>query len=362
MKKLKKYMHTNILLLLLLLIIIGCISSCRDEITSSSSINLDSTIKDSSVYDWRFVEFSPGFVYDLYASDTNQIFIASYSGTYYFNGHNFSQIDINSSEFFVNVLAGEDNNNVYLGGGGIGQFINHSRLKKWNGTSVQEIQMPDDTTLGVSSIFINSSNDIWITTKTNKLYHFDGINNFTDYYLPQIDAFETRGIFKSHDQNLYLLGWVPMNNLVHYLGKSYVFRYENGNWILVFIDSVFNNTELKYDLNIINNDVIRRGQNYVHFFTPSGWQQISSFVSFDCTFAGESRYDFISNALSKNGKYDIYFYKSEQWYRDTNYIPPEQNNYNCVKYSCFIKNCYVGFYEYPGNYLIIGKPKSNVNK
>lgn len=338
-------------------------SSCSDGNPIKPKNEPTANIKDTAMYEWQYIPFDgggSGIVYDLYAADTDKIFIASYIGNFYYNGENFTLIDHNTYDFIVNVVAGSSENNVYLGGGNPDlNPSNHTRLKKWNGSSIQEIQMPDDSSHFINYIYIKSENDIWISTSTNKIYHFDGVDSITTYYLPFEGLGNNMKIWEGINGELYLIGGRELNpgNRI-----NYVLQFKNNAWSVILSDLEVNSeAELRFVNSVAGNDLLRAGRKYVHYFTPDGWQQIPQMLNLEVFgIGGKSKEDFICNALDGyTAAYRMYLYKNNQWYLDTSYFPPYGWIHNQVYILRLVKSYYIGIGIYPAECLIIGRPRLN---
>lgn len=341
-----------------LLSLIISLTSCNQNNPIGPNSNEQSVnIKYTSIYDWQFIHFDggSGIEYSIYATDTNQVFITSYIATYFYDGYNFRIIYSNSLEFQAETIAGTNENNIYLGGMGSNGIKTHAKLKKWDGNSVYEINIPDDTSSLVTYLLVKSENDIWILTDSKYVYHYDGISNMKRYFIPIGGEFFPDKIFSDLNGKIFLFGkkYTEIGELI------YVLQFNNENFEVIMSDFIDSSTELQNIAVSINNDFLRSGKNFIHYFEPTGWQEVIGKIDFGAyNFAGNSRSDFICNG-NKLGYFQIYFYKNGQWYIDTNYTPPNQRIFTGIKSMIMIKNYCFAIYDPPSSdYLIIGKPNN----
>jgi hypothetical protein len=355
----KKTKIIAILLLLLLLFI----SSCKDDPVTITEETKQKVI-DTVMCDWQFIPFNAygtSNEYAIYAADTDKVFITSQPGTFFYNGSTFNLIDNNTPEFFIQYIDGINENNVYLLGSGLAGYITHPRLKKWDGNSAYEIQMPEgDSAKFGGYIYAHSNNDIWIATNCNIVYHFDGNNTVTTYYLPVSGHFNASSIFEGLNNEIYLYGIKIINSESR--GIDYIFQYSNGNWL-----TVYSNQSLSSGGSFVNvgNDLLGSDDKYIYYLKPNGCYRLFEMVGFTypSSYAGISKDDFLCNAYRLGiGTDDMYFYRNGKIYRDTSYKPQGIYYLNNVKCLTLINGYYFGLFESDADYLIVGKPMTIQNK
>lgn len=133
---------------------------------------------DSARYDWETMSINSTTAFDVFGFDTSHVYILEYSAVTLFDGKNFTRHLHGDMAF--NAMDGTDPNNIYICGfytPDIGKGIT-----KWNGSSYEDIFPPPDSTQdNFYSIFVKSSNEIWLGSK-GKIYLYDGVN-FTKYMI-----------------------------------------------------------------------------------------------------------------------------------------------------------------------------------
>lgn len=253
-------------LILIFLLCFGLFSSCSEDnpIVHSN----DPVIVDSNYFNWKFdtLQIMPSF--GMYIADTNNIFIPGNHYMMYINNNSVKYKSYNDNDFAGWCIAGTDNNNVYIGGSSI--TLNRSKLKMWDGTVIRDIAMPIDTSTKIFSIEAVSSNDIWIATHKPIVYRYLN-QSFTTYKFDSIDSNLTTGIiYKDKSGDLF----------VHFLKYSsggydyvYMFKFNNGSWVQVSIDSLSQNSRLQTFSGFSDNKMLYSGRSGLYYFTGSSWEK-----------------------------------------------------------------------------------------
>lgn len=255
-----------IIYILLNIAVIIFLSSCSEDPVKPPPEEKHIQVIDSNIFDWEF-EMLPGYVIvGISVVDSNKIFLAGNPNTLYYNGTSFTIICQNSSDFSAECVTALDENNVYIGGNDNIFPVSSSKLKKWNGSSIEEIPFPLDSSHGIAYIYIEGINSIWLATNSNKVYHYDGIN-ITTYFIP-IPSIYNPSVFKENNGNLFLFGLHPLSggNDIHS-----TFKFENNTWQPVTQDTVNVTTELGIRVLQCGNDILRNGRNKIFYFTGISW-------------------------------------------------------------------------------------------
>jgi len=168
-KKLK-----NILIPLILLPLIFC--TCKDDPVTPVEKQLD-----TARYNWR-VDFIPGVIIGIWASDTNNIFfldianldLIKYDGNQYIRYHYSYPF---TNEFSGRCINGVSNTEIYIGGDD--NRINEPtfgkpQLKRWNGAAFETISVPD--TFGyysyVSALYTQIPGVVWLGTDKGRVLKY----------------------------------------------------------------------------------------------------------------------------------------------------------------------------------------------
>ena len=127
-------------------------------------------ILDSNVFDWEIDTLYTNTSRDFFVADTSNIFIAGNPYSVYKSGNSIRYINHQDNDFFAFCVNGTDINNVYIGGGAY--YSQRTKLKRWNGISIEDINLPIDSIGRIDRIETISANDIWLSTAKNIIYHY----------------------------------------------------------------------------------------------------------------------------------------------------------------------------------------------
>jgi hypothetical protein len=336
-------------------------SSCSDDTVSPPKPPPTVEIKDSSIFDWQFVDCSGNYMSDMYVLDTNRIFFAAWPNLCYYNGAKIVSIETDPPYYFPQIVRGFDENNVFFGGfyyNSGSDPVKKLWLKKWNGSSIETTLLPNDTTLlGFRDMFVNNLNDIWISVYPAKFYHFDG-TNFTTY-ISQNQNMYLSYFFKDLNSDLFTSAATQLQ-VNHWLFQ--VFKLENNNWSNYISDTVIQNVSpLQFGSYPCGTDYIRMGLNSLYCFNGQGWTFLSSTPGFNAHYiGGVSKDSFLcSGKVETLPYYRFFYYNGLNWYRQSNFMPPYVNYYDEINSIKEKNNNYYGFFNNSTyeNYFFIGKPK-----
>lgn len=334
-------------------IIITMFYSCSNDTIVTTKKNTQQ-IKDSSIFDWQFIHFNLWYgINDIYVADTNRIFYAAGSSLFYKDG--VLIIIDNGSNFYAESVAGFNENNVYFGGGGVGEHGH--RLKKWNGSIMQEIPIPADSNTywtAIISIFIVNSNDIWLATNSYRIYHFDGAG-IKIYYLPSPLSSNSQFYLDKNGLMILFGSWVSSE-----LDIFYTFEFLNDKWEYISIDTL-TSTSLRDYYGICGEDVLRAGLNSIYYYSKYRWDFLVNMQdSHPQQFAGSSRSDFLCTGYTTGlPRFKLYYYNGNEWLWQSNFQPPYEVSGNEFFFAKKGNNYYGAFFPFleSSTYLIIGRPK-----
>ena len=149
------------------------ISSCNNE--ENSVISNDGSYQfDSSRYEWTIFSKNSSFITFDSFSDSN-IFILGAGTLTKFDGSNFTEYIFGSDGLYALTMGGFSNNSIYIGGDDNTLPKNGKpRLKKWNGSSFEEISIsnPLNRQYQISSIFAISDDEIFMGTTRGDIIHY----------------------------------------------------------------------------------------------------------------------------------------------------------------------------------------------
>lgn len=303
---------------LIFLICLGLFSSCSDEnpIVNSN----DPVIVDSNYFDWKFdtLQIAPSL--GMYIADTNNIFIPGNHYVMNINNGSVKYKSYSDNDFAGWCIAGTSINNVYIGGSSIS--LNRSKLKRWDGTVVRDIEMPIDTSTIIFSIETVSPNDIWIATHKPIVYHYLN-QSFTTYRFDSIDSKLSTGIiFKDKSGDLF----------VHFLKLTsgeydyvYMFKFNNDSWKQVSIDSLSQNSRLQFFSGFSDNKILYSGRSGLYYFNGISWDlyvNLGNNLSYSQWSCGRDALGVLFQAVENNFTTCLFYYDGKQFYRNSNLVFP----------------------------------------
>ncbi|MCX6164309.1 MAG: hypothetical protein NTU73_05520, partial [Ignavibacteriae bacterium] len=144
-----KNKNLNWIFVLLLIVIAISFFSCNKDDNPIKPTPPSDLIIDSNFFDWK-IDTIGGTLggLDFYVADTNKIFIPGSLFGIFINNGTIIRINYLSSEqyFQAYCVNGTNENNVYFGGcKNTPNGKAYPRLKKWDGSSITNIPLPEDT-------------------------------------------------------------------------------------------------------------------------------------------------------------------------------------------------------------------------
>lgn len=326
--------------------------SCSDDTVTPPLVNNQIQIIDSNIIDWEFEMLYNQQIYDIYVKDSNNIYLAGNPNSLYYNGKEFTPI-YTSSDMFPICINGLDENNVFIGGNDYSFPIANSKLKKWNGSTIEDITMPNnDSSGGIDYIYVENINDLWLTTRSNKLYHYNNLN-ITSYAIPLVNNLRETKIFKYTDGKLYMFGNYLITNGIGY----FVLKYDNSQWQILIKEN--ETSDCRFAL--CSNDILRTGAKDVYLFNGMSWGNIVEIPEYTTQIVcGSSKNNFlVFGNFIRYGPFPVY-YNGEKLFKQTDFqVPyPIMSTENVFTYK---DNKFYGFIagDPYNNALIKGKFKNN---
>jgi len=307
------------------------ISSCGEDPVRPINGEYQTPVVDSNIFDWEY-KMLPGYhIYDLYIEDTSSVFLMGIPSTLYYDGNDFTTIMTSQPSFYPICINGWDRNNVYIGGENLS--TGHSMLKKWNGSSIEDIPLPQDSSKWIDYIYMEGVNDIWLSTFTNKVYHYDG-SNIVTYLLP-VESMRLTGIYGDQSGALFLFGLNTSN-----IYSS--FKFQDNNWMLVKRDTMTESNNLSFRVLQCGADILRTGVNNIFKFVGNEWiTHLPAQNMEQISISGASKNDFLVWARGPSFGMPVY-YNGEKFMRQTDFenhgLASQKNLFkykSCVYYGCF---------------------------
>jgi hypothetical protein len=161
----------------LVFIFVICISfSCSEDNNPVTPGGIDTTL-DSSRFFWKtYIYNDAGFYGGVWAKDTDNVFAVNTSGRYIINMNNGTITQTIFPDFNAFLLTGVDNNTAYIFGTNKQSDSTVLMVKKWNGSSFQDITINNKYSIFPAESYFYKSNEIWLVDSKTRLYKFDGLN------------------------------------------------------------------------------------------------------------------------------------------------------------------------------------------
>lgn len=334
------------------LLCLGLFSSCSEDnpIVHSN----DPIVVDSNLFDWKLDTIQVNPTRYFYVADTNNVFIAGYPYSVHIQNGQVHYINHNDNDFGPYCLNGTSVNNVYIGGLEIS--TGYSKLKRWNGSTIENIVMPADTTHTIMRIETITDNDIWISTQSNTIYHYVN-NSFTSYKLES--SLDQGVIFKDALGNIYTQfdSYTPGVESEIFS----IYKFVNDTWIQVYRDSVTNNSEMDFYIGFGGDKMLRTGKTGIYYFNGTEFLTYLHLGSlYTPLIAGASGPDnilFLANEI--NFQTYIFYYDGKRLFKTPNqYFPSPPNQEIQYKFGRFYFLIDISQYE---NYFGTAKNKNSKN-
>ena len=286
----------------------------------------DPQILDSNFFDWKYIEINGGYVGNtMFIADTNKVFFEGTIYALYYNNGVFQKIYYNDPDFISYTVNGVDENFVLFGGSAEYPKMN-SKLKIWKDNNFIDIQIPNDSSQGISYILPISVNELWMVTQSNIIYHY--FNN--EIHTHKIDS-GFKGGYLSYDSfgNLYSFSRKYLNFSDRVLNVS---KFENNNWISILSDTITQNSKLDKMIGKINSTPFRRGKDGLYYFSIISWIKLfSTYGELESGCVGGSNLNNLLlygwTAIHPYVYFKILYYDGKNLYRQNNHIFPEDQNY-----------------------------------
>ena len=308
------------------------------------------SIIDSNYLDWSFDTIDISIKYGMCIADTNKIFIPGRPYLVYINNGTVNYKNYNDNDFGSFCISGTNINNVFIGG--FSFSLSKSKLKRWNGATIEDIALPSDTG-NIFNILAISQNDVWMTTSRNKIYHY--ANNSTNTYWFSSN-YAGGNIFKDNLENLYSSFYEITTGNYVYLN---IFKFINDTWVQVSRDSANKNLGIGYFIGFSGDKYLRNNASSIDYFNGLFWGKYISLIGNLRPFiAGGGSPENILFQADANYQSYVFYYDGKNFYRTPNQIFPDLTfngmQYKFGRYYLSIKEDWYG-----KSYVGLGKFKKN---
>jgi hypothetical protein len=294
---------------------------------------------DSARYEWR-TDTIDALLGHFKVFNESNIFILSVWDMFHYDGMNYNKI--NYGDFYANCIEGTDENNLYLGGGDFTQQnYGKPKLKKWNGSSFINIEIPnpENRDFAIANFLMENPNELWICSGRGDIFRYDIVKN--SFESQRVDTIEINLNFvKDEFGNYYCFGY-SFNTFGEYFTIK-VFRKEKNkwNWINVYTEDFldhnpynlfpFSNYRLlamKWDGNVIYKFDNNHFNEFIHIdqFLIGALSSINGISINDFIISGfETQFYtsvFHSNEKKFSREFEIFLYKLREIYKiSENYL------------------------------------------
>ncbi len=311
----------NILLCITAIILSIGIYACNKDNGVQPKPQEDPLVIDSNVFDWKYDTIRSTRINNIYAVDTNDIFMSGNPYAVRIKSGKKYRINYNDNDFTSLCVNGTNENNVYFGGAPYWSNISlKSKLKKWNGTAVEDIPIPNDSSRGIQDLLPVTDNDLWALCELNIIYHVSG-SDVKSYKL--MGGFRGNHIFQDNNGNIYASMYEDYGGSGE---KSIriVYKYDRipDKWNMVEVDSEGYYFGI-HEVCILDKKLIGKSPTEFCYFTEQGWVTIKTFGPqyHPKGGAGNNINDMIFLAIDEtvNSAHVIFYFDGNKFYRQ----PPE---------------------------------------
>ena len=260
-----------------------------------------------SKYEWTY-DVTGGMLMGFYVADTTNIFFAGIPDPVYYDGIQFTALNMQDPDFVSDCIAGYDKNNVYFGG-----YLNPTLgvnipvLKKWENGTIKTYIISNDSCSKINNIVIQGYDKLLLSSSKNYAYSFDNGSVTTH----ELDSGTIDGtFFKNPQEEIFLF------KLKYKDGKCYYFNYKfkNDDFFKILVDSS-NNFKFKrfFPCGL---DLLMTDAEYVYIFNGINWNilfKISETIYNNVPptgIGGNSRNDFIYQSNLAN---TMLIYRNSKW-------------------------------------------------
>ncbi len=289
----KKIKSIPVYLLLIALCSIFVVSCSEDNTVTLSEppFAFDSV----ETYDWVIDTISP-YLTNFDVVDSENIFfsITSEPYIYKYDGKTYQFIDLLDPNFRGNQIQAWDNNNIFVGGDHIGGSWLPAVLKIVRNGMVDSYEVPDDSTVSISSILLVDKDKAWIGCQENNIvYYFDN-GSFVKH---RVGVGEATNFFrKDANGNIYLfslnfIGKFPPFEIIFYMRKLI-----GNEFILIKIDSSFHSSGMHTEIETCSNgDIVLSGKNSLYFINNDNFEIVytETAINFGSAMGGFSKNDLL---------------------------------------------------------------------
>lgn len=360
MKNINK-IHLHWIVILFIVIFISMSSCSKEDPVSPPEppINPPDTV---SRYIWTVTRLLTS-MFNVYAADTNILYIVGNGQLLIFDGNNISPFNLNDPNFGVLNVYGYDKNNIFVTGYTINNNLILPTVKKITNGAIESFIL-DNEDSGIYDLLVTSPNQAWFSSYTkSKVYYFSS-GTITEHRISDNDSI-TKGKFYKNIYNEIFIFALKINS--SYTGFVYTYKFSGGTFHFQRQDC-YNSS----DENCLTDVIYRCGDDAImltdfdhgkpiRYFNGSEWVMHSYMQAPEPTVAfrigGVSKDSLVAFCLPRK---DIYTYNGVKWRKENGSPFLEEGSTGFYKnIETKFGNVYFTFWDYDigiFGYVIIGKP------
>ena len=298
-------------------------------------------------------------MFNVYAADTNLLYIVGNGQLLTFDGTNVSLVNLNDPNFLVMDVYGFGKNDIFVTGDGYNKNSKVPMVKKISNGNVESFILDNEDT-GIYDLLVTGPNQAWFSSHTkNKVYYFNS-GTITEHRISDNDSI-SRGIFyKNVYDEIFIF---PLKLDSNFTGFVYTYKFTGGKFHFLKKECYNSSNE-----NCLTDLIYRCGKDVlmltdfpiIKYFNGSEWVIHSYMQAPETTvpykIGGVSRDSLVAFCVPRR---DIYTYNGVKWRRENGspYLEPSTGLHRNIETK--FGNVYFTFWDYDlgiFGYVIIGKP------
>jgi hypothetical protein len=175
-----------------------------------------------------------GFLSNVYAVDTDKVFIIGNSQLLLYNGHNVEEYPLNDPNMFIPFnVSGYDKNNIFIYGEYVINWSKELPIFKKITNGVITTYNIGDTNHTIYDFIVTGPNQAWFSDCiSSKIYYFNN-DIISEYRLSENDSIRRGFFYLSPDKELFVFA---IHDLIIQTGTFYTYKFVNENFVLLRTD------------------------------------------------------------------------------------------------------------------------------
>lgn len=229
----KKKSILSVIIIICIYFAVFTLSSCNKDENPVNPVEPPPVGPDTvSKYIWSLFRVNID-MYDVYAADTNKVFIAAIRYLLLYNGAGVMPYDLNTSNYAVTSVSGYDKENIFVWGE---YYLNNNKrlpvMKKITNGVITSYTIAD-TGVIIHDMIVTGPNQAWFCeVYRSRLYYFNN-GSFSKYTLPEADTLLIRKLYQNPHNEIFLFA---IDGTQQTTGKFFTYKLINSNFVLQKID------------------------------------------------------------------------------------------------------------------------------